>query len=129
MTTQKPISGLRDKIVSSVLGHPPHREFFIPKKYLPNPEAIGAHPRSGLYKGEQANYGITLEDGREIHLRKYPTGYQVHWDIVSPKINWLEHLRADAPGWYKVLIYTIALGAGFGVGAAIGYAVGSKQSN
>ena len=127
MIARQSIPKMRDMLISRVLRNPPHREVFIPLRYISNPEDIGAYLRTGDFKGQQADYGITLKDGREIHLRKYSDGYLVHWDMVSPRISWVQHLRVDAPHWYNVVTFLATFG--LGLGTAVGYAINSRQSD
>jgi len=122
MTVTESYSFFWSNIAPKVLSNLPHKEISIPIEFIPNPTAIGAHQRPGDFKGQSSDYGITLQNGEEIHLRKYPTEYRIHWDIISPSVDWLEHLRLDAPHWYVTLIF---LGA-FGLGLGIGYLVDSQ---
>ena len=49
-----------------------------------------------------------MPDGRRIHVREFENHYRAHWDIVSPSVDVLEHLRCDVPHW---LVTLCSLGA------------------
>ena len=69
----------------------------------------------GEPKGQLADYGLTLKDGKTIHAREYEYKFGFHWDKVDPNVNWFEHLRRDSPPWY-----ILACGvAGAGLGALV----------
>ncbi len=124
MTPTESYSFFWSNIAPKVLQNPPHKEISIPIESIPDPVVVGARQRLGDFKGQSSDYGIVLQSGEEIHLRKYPAEYRIHRDIVSPSVDWLEHLRLDAPHWYVILI---VLGT-FGLGLAIGYLIGSLDS-
>jgi hypothetical protein len=65
--------------------------------------------RLGEPQGQVEDYGWTFLDGRSIHIRVYPNEYRIHWDMFDPAIDWINHLRHDAPQWWVVLT-TIAGG-------------------
>lgn len=59
-------------------------------------------------QGQLRDYELTLPDGKRIHVREFEDKYRAHWDIISPSVDILEHLRHDAPHW---LITLCSLGA------------------
>jgi hypothetical protein len=121
-------------IIKRVLNMPPHKLIIVPIDEVPDPEKEGAVRTIGEYKGQEADYEFTLDEGR-VHIRKYKDHYEVHWDKVSPLVNAIEHLRQDAPHWW-ILLWTAGgaiMGAlfhkkdrstGTGIGALLGLLLG-----
>jgi hypothetical protein len=100
-------------IIPLILSKPPHVDVTIPSHIVPDPEEEGFKETLGEFQGQVADYVLTLNDGRRIHVRKFGKSYKAHWDKVSPSIDFIGHLRHDAPHWWIILC---CLG-----GAGIGY--------
>mgnify|MGYP001770766725 FL=1 len=90
-------------IVRLLAARRPHEEIVIPKGAVAHPRSAGFVKGLGEPKGQLADYELTLQDGGRIHVREYEDRYEVHRDLVSPRVDWVGHLRADAPHWYMVL--------------------------
>lgn len=116
MTATESHSFFWSNIVPKVLQNRPHKEISVPIEFIPDPVAVGTPQRLGDFKGQSSDYGIPLQNGEEIHLRKYLAEYRIHSDIISPSVNWLEHLRLDAPHWYIILMFLGVFGLGLGIG-------------
>ncbi|AEA46346.1 hypothetical protein [Archaeoglobus veneficus] len=124
------------EVVSRVLRMDAHVDIVIPKHIVPNPIVAGFIETVGENQGQMKDYELTLPDGRRIHVREYEHCYKVHWDKVSPLVNPVEHLRRDAPDWWKVLLALLGGGIGLlsrGVGGAVlwamlGYFVGKATA-
>jgi len=96
-----------DEVVRTVLRLLPHEELVVPKsKWRPPPDAKKTF---GELRGQIADWEITLEDGRRIHIVEFEDHYRIHWDIVSPHVDPLKHLRLDARYWYDVLVTALRL--------------------
>ena len=96
-------------MIYRILENPPHVDVTISKHLVVNPleegftETFLSEPQ-----GQLRDYELTLSDGKRIHVREFKDKYRAHWDIVSPSVDILEHLRRDAPHW---LITLCSLGA------------------
>ncbi|MDM7274697.1 MAG: hypothetical protein P3X22_001030 [Thermoprotei archaeon] len=102
-------------IIPLILRNPPHVDMFIPSHLVPDPRIEGFKETLGWPQGQIADYELTLKDGRRIHVRKFKEFYKAHWDMVSPLIDIIGHLRYDAPQWWITLL---GIG-GAGVGALL----------
>jgi hypothetical protein len=78
---------------------PAHTDVTIPKIGMPSPLAAGFQNRLGDPAGQIANYGLPLDDGREVHLKEYSDKYLGHWDFASAIKDPIMHLVKDSPGW------------------------------
>lgn len=90
-----------DEIIRIVLSLPPHRDLTVIKSDWKLPE--DARKTLGEPRGQKADWEITLKDGRRIHVVEFDKYYKIHWDLVSPCVNPLGHLRKDARHWYELL--------------------------
>jgi len=100
------------EIVLKVLRMDAHEDIVIPKYSVPNPVVVGFIETIGENKGQKKDYELTLLDGRRIHVREYEHCYKVHWDKISPLVNLIEHLRRDAPDWWKIMLALLGYFAG-----------------
>jgi len=86
--------------ICKILENPPHVDITISKHLVANPleegftETFLSEPQ-----GQLRDYELILPDGKRIHIREFKDRYRAHWDIVSPSVDVLEHLRRDAPHW------------------------------
>jgi hypothetical protein len=96
---------------------PPHEEIFYSKDEIPHPLNLGFHRRFGELKGQLADYGLSLKDGRGIHAVEYDNKFGFHWDKVDPSVNWFEHLRRDSPATYVCMGTLVGAGIGGAIGA------------
>ncbi len=96
---------------------PPHEEIFCLKDEIPHPLSLGFYKRIGEPKGQLADYGLTLKDGKSIHVREYENKFGFHWDKVDPNVNWFEHLRRDSPATYVGMSTLFGVGLGGAIGA------------
>lgn len=110
-TTQNP---WLEVVIPSVLRKPPHQDMVLSKETLPLPKEAGAQESIGGPQGQMADFRITLSDGRSIHIKEFDLVFKVHWDWFDPAVDWINHLRYDAPHWW-IFLTTV-------VGGAIGYA-------
>lgn len=85
-----------------VLWQPAHAEITVSKWSVPHPLQAGFVASVGEASGQNADFRLPLDDGREIHLREYDDHYTLHWDQVSAVKNPLGHLITDAPHWIIV---------------------------
>jgi len=96
-------------LIYRILENPPHVDITISKHLVANPleegftETFLSEPQ-----GQLRDYELTLPDGKRIHVREFEGQYRAHWDIISPSVDVLEHLRRDAPHW---LVTLCSLGA------------------
>jgi len=98
---------LSDDIIRIVLNLPPHEELVVSKsKWRLPPDA---KKTLGELRGQIADWEITLDDERRIHIVEFEDHYMIHWDFVSPHVNPLKHLRLDAKHWYDLLITVLKL--------------------
>jgi len=104
-----------------ILRMKPHEDITIPKRLVRHPLEDGFTKTFGEYQGQIMDYELTLADGRRIHVREFKDYYKAHWDRISPKVDPLEHLRVDAPGWW-VLFAGLA-------GAALSYLMSKRPEN
>jgi len=88
------------EIINKVLSLPPHTDIIVSPK-IPLPP--NAKRTLGEAKGQIADWEITLSDGKRIHIVEFEDRYEIHWDIVSPRVDPLKHLRIDAPHWYEFI--------------------------
>src|SRR6266566_633635 len=84
---------------SPVLWEPAHAEVSVSKWSVPHPLQAGFVGSLGEAAGQNADYRLPLDDGREVHVREYPSHYTIHWDQVSAVRNPIGHLLSDAPHW------------------------------
>lgn len=90
-----------EQIISEVLTLPKHKDLkvnFSDVQELP-PEFA---ERPSDNDGQIADYGIALEDGTGIHVKKYDEHYKIHWDESDPIKDPLGHLLYDAPQWIVI---------------------------
>jgi len=99
-------------IIRGTLKLRPHEDIVIPRSKVKHPLHVGFKRSIGEPKGQIADYRLRLIDGRSIHVREYKDCYKVHWDIVDPSVNPIEHLRYDAPHWYSMILYTAGVVGG-----------------
>ena len=97
-------------IVNYVLSYPPHYDLSFPKFDLPHPSRTGFVLRLGEQKGQIADYGLSITDGRGIHVLEYQDRYLVHWDEVDALTNPIGHIVRDAPQ-YAPILWLLSLGA------------------
>jgi hypothetical protein len=90
---------------------PAHTDIIIPKSLIPNPEAEGFRRTLGEPRGQKADYELTLEDGKRIHLLDYGDHYKAHWDWFSPLVDLIKHLLYDSPHWLVVGIIAAGIGS------------------
>jgi len=88
---------------SLILSNPPHEDIVVPCSNVTKPEDNGYSVTIGEYQGQDIDYEKRFTDGKRIHVRKFKDVYQAHWDIFSPIINPIQHLRYDAPHWWVTL--------------------------
>jgi hypothetical protein len=81
---------------------PAHQDVEIAKSDVPHPLREGFKTRIGDPKGQNADYGMCLPDGKGIHIREYQDKYLVHWDKVDPPRDPIGHLVNDAPHWIAI---------------------------
>lgn len=105
-----------NSITNFVLMRAPRDEIKVLKADIGLPVLEGFQPATGTPRGQRADWRFTLPDCKDIHVVEFDDHYLVHWDEVAPSCDPVEHLRRDAPNWYRV--GTTAAGAG--IGAAIG---------
>ena len=108
-------------IINEVLKRKSHEDIVIPKNTVPNPKLAGFVETIGDDHGQDADYELTLSDGRRIHVREHKEYYKAHWDKVSPLINPIEHLGRDAPHWWKISLSVL--------GGIIGYLQTKKMED
>ena len=113
-----------NQAINEVMSRPPHEEICYLKNEISHPLTLGFYRRLGEPKGQLADYGLTLKDGKSIHARDYGIKIGLHWDKVDPNINWFEHLRRDSPATY-VGMWTLV---GAGLGGAVGATTKKKKS-
>jgi len=92
-----------NEIIPNVLVNKPHQDIVVPQDAIHDPELEGIAETLGEPQGQLKDYEITLPDGKRVHIRKFLTYYTIHWDIISPAVNAIEHLRYDAPQWWVAL--------------------------
>lgn len=114
----RPTIGWPD-IVQAVLRRGPRQDIRVPKHSVNPPVTAGFKLAAGSPRGQRADWRLTLADCRDIHAVEFDTHFLVHFDEVAPSCNVVEHLRRDAPGWYRV--------ATTGVGAGLGGVVGGRK--
>lgn len=100
-------------VVPGILRIPAHHDVVLSKEGLPPPKEAGARKSIGEPDGQIADFRITLSDGKSVHIKEYDFVFKVHWDWFDPVVDWINHLRHDAPHWW-ILLTTV-------VGGAIGY--------
>lgn len=105
------------KIIPLLLNQLAHLSTRLPIAYLSYLNDAGFHPSSLGIPLNAYHWRKTLPDGRSIHVFYFPTqpSCYVHWDIVDPGINPIEHLRIDYPSGYQCMVgiivtFTIFLG-------------------
>ena len=92
----------------------------VPKGPLPHPRVFGMESSLGFPAGQTADYRKRLEGGTGFHVRDFGTHYEAHIDAVHPSVDFLEHLRKDAPGTF--------VSGGAALGALLGTALGRSQN-
>lgn len=110
-------------LVGQVLRRPAHVEIPIPRDDIPHPLSMGFRKDFGEPRGQIADYRVTLEDGRSVHVREYKESWKIHWDKMDWMVNAVEHLRKDSPGYYTL----VCASAGSGIGAAVGAAARGRK--
>ncbi|MGB9760529.1 MAG: hypothetical protein ACPLZG_11940 [Thermoproteota archaeon] len=86
-----------------ILSKPAHEDIVVLSSYVVNPKEDGLRETMGSFQGEIANYELTLQDGRRIHVREFNGYYTAHWDKYSPLMNPIKHLQYDAPDCWILL--------------------------
>jgi len=94
---------------------PAHTDIIIPKSLIPDPEAEGFIRTLGEPRGQKADYELTLEDGKRIHLLDYGDHYKAHWDWFSPLVDPVKHLLYDSPQWLAVIIAAVGIGSAISI--------------
>ena len=90
-----------DEVITIVLTQPKHKDVIVNDWEVPElPPEFGE--RLGDEDGQIADYGLTSEDGRGIHIKKYNGYYKIHWDKKDPNDDPLGHLVYDAPHWIVI---------------------------
>jgi len=85
-------------VISEVLVLSKHQDLTIIKSKLPVlPQEF--HTRLADEDGQNADFGLALEDGTGIHVKEYDDYYKIHWDQKDPNVDPLGHLIYDSPGW------------------------------
>ena len=74
----------------------------------------------GFPSGQIADYRKQLVGGSGFHVRDFGTHYEAHIDAVHPNVDFIEHLRKDAPGTF--------VSGGAALGALLGNAIGRSQN-
>jgi hypothetical protein len=118
MTTPA-ISSWGDVIIV-LCGQPTGSIVRVPKGPLPHPKVFGMEVSLGFPVGQMADYRKRLEGGAGFHIRDFGTHYEAHMDAVHPSVDFLEHLRKDAPGTF--------VSGGAALGALLGTAIGRSQN-
>ncbi len=89
---------------SLILSKPPHEDIVVPCSSVSTPEIDGySITILAEGQGQDVDYEKRFPDGKRIHIRKYNDVYRAHWDLFSPIINPIQHLRYDAPHWWVTL--------------------------
>lgn len=103
-------------IIKRVLEQPPHIDLKVPKDVLPHPSLCGFLKRRGFPHGQRSDWERVLPSGGSIHVKEYDNRYEVHWDIVSPRVSVLGHLRKDSRHCWVLLSggTAAAIGSFFG---------------
>lgn len=84
------------------LWQPAHTDITISKFGMPHPTEAGFTVSGGELVGQNADYRLPLDDGREVHVREFSDRYTVHWDKVSALRNPIGHIGQDAPHWLVI---------------------------
>lgn len=89
----------------------------IPKNQISHPLATkGMKPGIGLPEGQSNDYRLQLVPSNAgLHVKEFKNHYEAHIDKVHPAVNFVEHIRQDAPGMFVGT--TAAMGALVGVAA------------
>ncbi len=89
----------------------------LPKSAIVHPREQGATEATGLPRGQSSDWRFPpAADCTGLHVQAFGELWEAHVDAVHPKCSGVDHLRHDAPqAW---------VGAGLGIGAAIGLATG-----
>ena len=103
-----------ENLIKFVLNNPEHEDLIIPKAMLGNLSEFGFCESIGELQGQLRDFRLALPDRRGIHIREYNDYYKMHWDIVDPHTDPMNHLRYDAPHFFVVG----ALALGMLIGAA-----------
>ncbi len=61
--------------------------------------------------GQKGNYRITLDDGKDIHIKEYDDCYLIHWDHANPSKDPIKHLLNDSPHWIPGIVAGIVVTA------------------
>lgn len=104
--------GSWSEVIDILTRHPWRTRVKLPKGLLPHPAAAGMSSSVGIPEGQVADYRLVLPDGSGLHVKDFVEYYEAHLDEVHPDVNWVEHLRQDAPGSF--------VGGSAAVGAALG---------
>ncbi len=99
-------------IIRKTLALKAHEDIVIPKSNVRHPLHVGFKRSIGEPKGQIADYRLRLIDGKSVHVREYKDYYRIHWDIVDPSVNPIEHLKHDAPHWYSMILYATGIVGG-----------------
>ena len=99
-------------ILNYVLTLPAHQDIAISKHGSPHPLQVGFAFRLGEARGQMADYGVTVSDGRGIHIMEYQDVYLLHWDKADPLTNPIGHILQDAPHYLRILGVLAAAFAG-----------------
>lgn len=90
-----------DEVITIILTQPKHKDILVNDWEVPDlpPEF---EERLGDEDGQVADYGLALDDGTGIHVKKYNGYYKIHWDKKDPNDDPLGHLVYDAPHWLAI---------------------------
>ncbi|MCA8934717.1 MAG: hypothetical protein KDB68_00805 [Planctomycetes bacterium] len=104
----------------------PQEEYWVAREEVQAPESFGFTESVGAEnEGVLAHWRMPFEDGPELHVREFASGYLVHWDRYQLSKQPLMHLIHDAPGWVKL---AFLFGAGF-LGGAIAAALSDDDDD
>lgn len=120
MTTAMTIATWTD-VVRILRAQPAGSTVRVRKGCLPHPSTFGMGVSLGLPVGQTADYRKVLRGGAGFHVLDFVTHYEAHVDAVHPDVDFVSHLREDAPGKF--------VGGMAAVGALIGTAIGRSHKS
>lgn len=100
-------------LTNYVLRCPAHYDIVVLKDSYIHPLQAGFVYSAGEPKSQLADYRMAVYGGKGLHILEYQNHYLVHWDLVDPSVDFVEHIKQDAPNWGPVL-------AAVGLAAVIG---------